>query len=344
MSTTSESSDRAETPVLVIHPGSLGDALLSLPALRAIRHQFGTGDLALLAKQEVAELLALCREVDCTFSIEGPTLSCLLSDGGALPVRVQQWFDRRPSVVAWMADSDGRLEIALRHFGCRRIIVRSPMDEAIHAIHQADRFLETLGIERASPTVPPMLNLPPETRQHGIDLLLGMIGNSSRPIVFAHPGSGSRVKCVAPGVLARLCESLSVDGITVILVEGPADAEATAEVHRLCPRVPVLRDLSLGALASLLVQADLFVGHDSGLSHLAAALGIPTVAIFGPTDPARWAPLGRHVTVIRGGPCHCATWAMVSRCSGRPCLEIRDDQLAQRCLSVMAHSREQTCP
>jgi ADP-heptose:LPS heptosyltransferase len=343
MSTPSENSDGAATPVLVIHPGSLGDMLLSVPALRAIRHHFGPGELVLLAKQEVAELLALCGEVDCAVSIEGPTLSCLLSGGGALPVRVQQWFDRRPSVVAWMADSNGRLENTLRQSGCRRVIVRSPMDEAIRATHQADRFLETLGIERGSPTVTPTLNLPPEIRQQGIDLLVETVENSSHPTVFAHAGSGSRFKCVAPVVLARVCEALSVDETTVILVEGPADAEVTAEVHRLCPRVAVLRELPLGTLASVLAQADLFVGHDSGLSHLAAALGVPTVAIFGPTDPARWAPLGRHVTVIRGGPCHCATWAMVTRCSGRPCLEVRGDQLAQRCRSAMAHSREQPC-
>jgi ADP-heptose:LPS heptosyltransferase len=127
----------------------------------------------------------------------------------------------------------------------------------------------------------------------------------------------------------------------MILIDGPADAGMIAEVHRLCPYVPVLRDISLGALASVVAQGDLLLGHDSGLSHLAAALGVPTVAIFGPTDPARWAPLGRHVTVVRGGLCHCATWGLVGLCSGRPCLEISSDELVQTCRAALSQSPKQ---
>jgi ADP-heptose:LPS heptosyltransferase len=64
---------------------------------------------------------------------------------------------------------------------------------------------------------------------------------------------------------------------------------------------PVLiKGLSLIGLASVIEGCRLFIGNDSGITHLAAALGVPTVAIFGPTDPKRWAPRGKHVAVVRG--------------------------------------------
>jgi ADP-heptose:LPS heptosyltransferase len=324
----------------VIHPGSLGDVLLSLPALREVRRRFGAGELVLLAKKEVGEFLSACGEVDRVFAVEGQVLSGLMSDGGTLPLGVQRWFDRqRPSVVAWMSDLDGKLEAMLRSLECRRVIIRSPTDEGIRATHQADRFLETLGIEGTASAIPPVLTLPPRIRQQGAELLSGLIGSSPNPILLVHPGSGSRFKCVRPGVLVHLSNALSVDGVTMVLIEGPADAESTAEVHQLDSRIPVLRNLSLEDLAGVLGQADLLVGHDSGLSHLAAALGVPTVAIFGPTDPARWAPLGRHVSVLRGGLCHCVTWAMVGQCTGRPCLEIDLDHLVQLCRMALARTR-----
>ncbi|HEX6826146.1 MAG TPA: hypothetical protein VF077_07490, partial [Nitrospiraceae bacterium] len=66
-------------------------------------------------------------------------------------------------------------------------------------------------------------------------------------------------------------------------------------------------------------------------------MGVRTVAIFGPTDPARWAPRGTHVTVLQGAPCLCRSWGEVSRCEEKPCLTVSQDHLVARCL---AHLKE----
>jgi ADP-heptose:LPS heptosyltransferase len=84
----------------------------------------------------------------------------------------------------------------------------------------------------------------------------------------------------------------------------------------------VLQDLSLCLLAGILLQVSLYIGHDSGVTHLSARLGVPTVALFGPTSSDRWAPRGFHVVVARGGPCHCPSWDDVSRCAEKPCLHL----------------------
>jgi ADP-heptose:LPS heptosyltransferase len=119
-----------------------------------------------------------------------------------------------------------------------------------------------------------------------------------------------------------------------MLVGGPADNEQLAEVEGFCSGgPPVFQDLDLLSLGGLLAQADLFIGHDSGVTHLAAALHVPTIAIFGPTDCNRWAPTGSHVTVLTGAPCPCREqgWPVVQRCRDKPCLQISAERLILAC-------------
>jgi ADP-heptose:LPS heptosyltransferase len=89
--------------------------------------------------------------------------------------------------------------------------------------------------------------------------------------------------------------------LPVAVLEGAADAEACAELRRLLPptvSASPFRHLSLPQAAALLQRCRLYVGNDSGVSHLAGRLGVPTAAVFGPTDPAVWRPLGPHVQPV----------------------------------------------
>ena len=88
-------------------------------------------------------------------------------------------------------------------------------------------------------------------------------------------------------------------------------------------------------MAGVLAQAKLFVGHDSGLTHLAAALQVPTLAMFGPTDPLQWAPLGNHVRTVTGLSCSCPTWESVRACESKSCLTISTETIISRCLSLL---------
>jgi ADP-heptose:LPS heptosyltransferase len=96
----------------------------------------------------------------------------------------------------------------------------------------------------------------------------------------------------------------------------------------------LLSGLSLRLLAGVLSQVDLFLGHDSGVTHLAALLGTPTVALFGPTDPERWAPRGRAVAVIREKPCRCASWDAVRNCIEKPCLDLSPPAILAACRTM----------
>ena len=154
----------------------------------------------------------------------------------------------------------------------------------------------------------------------------------NRPIAIVHPGSGSRHKCVGPEILWPVLEGLEAREWEVLLLQGPADGEMVQRLLSQISRPPmVLRGMSLRVLAGILAQTDLFLGHDSGVTHLASLLGTPTVGLFGPTDPARWAPRGNSVTIVRGKPCGCASWHVVKGCVEKPCLDISPTTILAAC-------------
>lgn len=123
-----------------------------------------------------------------------------------------------------------------------------------------------------------------------------------RKLVVVHPGSGGIRKVWPLSRWKMLMQRLGAQPDTdVLVVVGPADEKIRPAVEAIAVSLglPVIDDLELPALAALLSLCDLYVGNDSGATHLAASMGAPVVAVFGPTDPDVWAPRGRHVHIIR---------------------------------------------
>jgi ADP-heptose:LPS heptosyltransferase len=177
--------------------------------------------------------------------------------------------------------------------------------------------------------------VPDHWRALGRDHLLhhGIVG--TQPLVFLHPGSGSIHKCVGPDVLAAVIERLRGEGLEPLILEGPADRELVARLYaHVSPSPTVFRGMDLRTLVGMLAHAQLYIGHDSGVMHLAALFGVPTLALFGPTDPARWAPRGAHVSILRGSPCSCASWEAVRQCVERPCLQLSPEIIMAHCLAL----------
>ncbi len=288
--------------VVMIHPGALGDVLLAVPAMRRLRTRFPGHRLALCAGPEVSSLLATCDIVDDWASLQAREAASLFVESGQSAGRWQEWLSYCDLAVGWMQDAEGRFAARLRSFGARQAIVRSPFSDDLKAIHQSDRFLEIIGedpaesVEGFSPSGASTLGPPAQEylRQRGF--------SDSATLVFIHPGSGSRAKCVGLEILVPVVEAIQDKGAIPVILEGPADQIQVEGLLNALPTQPlVLKGLDLVTIAGLLVQGRLFIGHDSGLTHLAALVGIPTVALFGPTDPERWAPRGAQVTILAGG-------------------------------------------
>jgi hypothetical protein len=181
---------------------------------------------------------------------------------------------------------------------CRGPVVVWPVAPAGHihaARHLAGAIVSAPGDLDALPL--PTLQCSRKLRIHTREWLDRQFGQGVRPVAI-HPGSGGRRKCWPAYRFAELAGHLDAP---VLLIEGPADADVCCEfTEALAPSVLVVRvaGVSLPRLAALLVECRGYVGNDSGVSHLAAALGVPTVAVFGPTDPAVWAPRGSKVIAV----------------------------------------------
>jgi hypothetical protein len=120
--------------------------------------------------------------------------------------------------------------------------------------------------------------------------------------VVLQPGAGSTVK-VWPG-FAALTRRLRDADLPLVVLAGPADGSVVEALlgAGVLAEDSVVRDWPLPEIAALLSLARAFVGNDSGPTHLAASVGCPTLALFGPTDPAMWGPVGSRVRVVAGRP------------------------------------------
>lgn len=139
------------------------------------------------------------------------------------------------------------------------------------------------------------------------------------PIIL-HPGAGAVWKRWPAQRLGAVARTLRERDHDVALLAGPDDAEAVEATLAHGGPLPVLRSASIRHLAGILSRVRLFVGNDSGVSHLAAAAGAPTIALFGPTDPASWAPLG-NVRVLRRCSATTARQGQIRVCDVVACME-----------------------
>ena len=172
-----------------------------------------------------------------------------------------------------------------------RVVSQDPSPAEGHAAVWLTRPLRALGVACSGDEPPALLATSAER-----DAVTALRQQLPDRFLAVHPGSGSPSKSWPADRFVRLLDALGADRF--LLVEGPADAEAASMLRARGGAVPA-RDLAPRLLGALLAEAAAYVGSDSGVTHLAAAWGAPTVALFGPTDPGVWSPVGPRVTVVR---------------------------------------------
>ncbi|MCC2643341.1 MAG: putative Glycosyl transferase, family 9 [Nitrospira sp.] len=323
--------------ILVIHPGAVGDVLLARPVLDVLRRQFPQHEIVLLAGQAIGLLLHHAGEIDRVFSLESAYLAELLAGSDSLHPAFRKWLLSCDFVVGWLHDREEAIANTLHTLGIRASSLKSPFSSEFVFEHQAARYLEALEVRNINlGDISHPLTLPPLLREYGRQVLQRSNWTERQRLVVIHPGSGSPIKCIESSLLARAIEWMCGEGMSPILLEGPSDREQVAHLLEAVNKfVPVLRDLDLCTVAAVLSHADLYLGNDSGMTHLAAALSIPTIACFGPTNPRRWAPLGKIVSVLTGAPCTCPTWNSVESCQNKVCLHISSERILESARSML---------
>lgn len=282
--------------LLVIQPGAIGDFILSLPALRALRLGPGAGGMEIWAQRNNLPLVEHPGYADSVRPLAETGL-----DSYPLPERTLDAMRRFDLVVSWRGANFPELAAAVKAAHPRaHFLPQFPPEGG--AVHLADFRREQLS-ELAGGDA---LARPPEIflaagDQEFADQVLGEMADA-RPLVMVHPGASSKRKRWPAGHFAALVRhALDQWRAHVLLTEGPLDREAVEEVVQASASASEARPIripNLRRLAAVLRRAGLFVGNDTGIAHLAAAAGAPTLAIFTGTDPRAWAPRGRRVGVL----------------------------------------------
>ena len=284
--------------ILVIRGGAIGDFILTLPALKALRDAQPRAHMEILGYKHIAVLAENRFYAQAVHSIEYGPLARFFASHSELPAELADYFASFDLIVSYLYDPDRIFETNLRRCGVENLICGPAriVENGGHAARQLARPIEELGInvvdlaERIFPSI--------EDREFAREFLASM----PQPIVAIHPGSGSPEKNWPLEKWMGLFSSVSrfADLERLLLISGEADRAQTEQLEREWKNrdVRFARNLPLPRLAAVL-ERSIFIGHDSGISHLAAAADAKCILLFGPTDPDVWAPANDNVQVLR---------------------------------------------
>jgi heptosyltransferase-2 len=294
--------------ILVIRGGAIGDFILTLPALKALRDAHPHAHIEILGYKHIAVLAEKRFYAQAVRSIEYGPLSSFFAKNSDLPAELANYFAPFDLVINYLYDPDRIFENNLRRCGVENLLCGPArlVETAGHAARQLARPMEDLGIRVSDLTQKIFLSI--DDRQFARDFLQGL----QPPIVAIHPGSGSKEKnWPLENWIALFSRS---DGFplaeerggqrpqlpSLVVISGEADKAETEQLEREWKDrdVRFAKNLPLPHLAAV-IERSIFVGNDSGISHLAAAAGANCVLLFGPTEPHVWAPRNQHVRVLR---------------------------------------------
>jgi len=284
---------------LIIHSGGIGDLVLALPAMRVFRHAFSSAILEMMGRPERLALVAHDLRASLLHSIDQAEMACFYAEDASLPPRLGSFFSSFGVVLSFGGAGGNILAKNVKRAGAGRVISIPPFPPEELRVHVSDYLVESLrrgGIEGENACAP--LQLPQETLTAAQDFFSGGGAKEGARILAIHPGSGSPGKNWPPGNFARVAD-WAAERANILLLSGPAERGAE-EIRKAIKRaVPFVADnLPLTRLAGVLRRSRAYLGNDSGITHLAASLGVPTVALFGPTNPAVWGPRGVAVRIV----------------------------------------------
>ena len=302
-----------EQPVVIVRGGALGDHVLTLPAVAALRRAHPRAPLGWIGHPSRAGLARPHFLADA----DGPAGAALYREPlGTLP----EWLLGASHVILYtpapeplvtrlgsvcsgdVTGWDPRLP------ACGGLHATSHLAAAVACATTADSLLSEeapalrsgggIGAE-ASALVPHFS--PTENERMRAENQWSRLGMNPCRVVLLHAGSGGDAKCWSPERFLALGQTLEKEGWDIALLTGPVEAERPGQYADLAQRWPTIGADDPVDLAALLAPVRCLIGNDSGPGHLAAAVGVTTLTLFGPTDPSVWRPRGPDSHVLQSG-------------------------------------------
>lgn len=276
--------------ILILRGGAIGDFILTLPALAALRTWFPAARVEVMGYPHIARLATLGGLAHDVHPIEARALAGFFARGGDLDPATSGFFAGFDVILSYLYDPDGILRENVARCSNAQFIQGSHRPDEGAPTHATDVFLNplrTLAIFEADPT--PRIPIQRESRPR-------------HARVAVHPGSGSESKNWPEerwrDLLGRFLAESSQE---ILIVGGEAEGDRLERLARGLPasRHHVARNLPLDDLARTLATCSSFIGHDSGITHLAAAVGLPSLVLWGPSNASIWRPRGNQVHILR---------------------------------------------
>ncbi len=313
--------------ILVIHQGALGDFILALPILANLRKAIPEAKTVIMGYPRILELVEERFYAERILSVDQKGMASFFIQEGPLDRQLTEFFGSFELIIVF-GKEEGVLFRNLKRVAKGEVLHINSIpkwDEGIHLTDYLLRQFRSFGI--------PISELNPRLYLNDHDLMWGMnfwkekgvSEEEKSKVIIIHPGSGSKKK-VWPlkrflGLFYHLRELF---GSKVLIIIGPAEGpEVWRHFEGIDSNPPIFaKGLSLLQLASVMKGCRFFIGNDSGISHMASALEIPTISIFGPTDPRVWSPRGEKVLVLRRNlPCSPCSEERFFLCKEIKCLE-----------------------
>lgn len=284
--------------VLIIRSGAVGDLILTLPVLSALKKRYSDLSIDMMGDPVRLSLLQHSGFVDDVLPVDDRRFTPFFAPGGAPSSSVSRDLRLYDAMLSYLPDPNGVFAENLRRFASGPVLTGQsrPLDgRRIHMTRVLLDALKPLGI--GTTVNPPRVDVPLSIAPDDVREL-----EAEHRLVAIHPGSGGAEKCWPAENYGALIDQLTESGFRPMITFGPADHLIR---RRLLPWIEtrdvlVIEDRSLIEVTALYARCRTMIGNDSGMTHLAAATGTPVIALFGSTDPAVWGPRGKDVRILWG--------------------------------------------
>ena len=313
--------------ILVVRPCAIGDFVQTLPAIRSLRNLFPYACIEILGNLSTIILAKNRFHADKIDRFDRQDFSHLFSKENHIPKSVKDYINNFDLIISYLNDDDNVFVKNIIKIGVKNIINHNPLPIINRSGRHLDQSIKTdkkkhiidhllvpfisLGIESNDLFRTAEIYLTENQKVFASDFIHSRASNNSnKKLVAIHPGSGSKKKNWPVMRYSKVVKHLIDNGVKLIIIAGPAEENVITDISKdvSMESVIVLKDMTLPSIAAILNRVDFYLGNDSGISHIAAAVNTPSLLIFGPTDPDIWAPIGENSRVIKAdcrcSPCH----------------------------------------